>query len=271
MADTSLQTIAYAVAYATFAIGISTVFLRVYCRRFFLKAWGNDDNIALFVGAVSCGQQVVLHLFLRAGCGLHIQTLSGEQQFEIIKVLFVEEVYYYFVHWVIKFAFLFFYLRLSPDRTFRRLVYFGMATNIAIFVVNILLACLQCMPFDEILHPGTHPEAKCIPPIVLLVVPSILNIVEDIYILVLPISTVLSLQMSTRRKVAVLAVISFGASAVLVACFRLIPLFELNSSPDLSYVLGKMIIVAALEIQLAIVAVNLPSLKALWNKMTGVS
>lgn len=151
-----------------------------------------------------------------------------------------------------------------------------------------LIACLQCVPFDEILHPGTHPEAKCIPKIVLLVVPSILvhymapsffeyiltgkqNIIEDVYILVLPISTVLSLQMSTRRKVAVLAVISFGASAVLVACFRLIPLFELNSSPDISYVLGKMVIVAALEIQLAIVAVNLPSLKALWNKMTGGS
>lgn len=97
------------------------------------------------------------------------------------------------------------------------------------------------------------------------------NIVEDIYILVLPISTVLNLQMSTRRKVAVLSVISFGVSAVLVACFRLIPLFELNSSPDLSYVLGKMVIVAAVEIQLAIVAVNLPSLKALWHKMTGGS
>lgn len=77
--------------------------------------------------------------------------------------------------------------------------------------------------------------------------------------------------MSTRRKVAVLSVISFGVSAVLVACFRLIPLFELNSSPDTSYVLGKMVIVAAVEIQLAIIAVNLPSLKALWNKMTGGS
>ena len=97
------------------------------------------------------------------------------------------------------------------------------------------------------------------------------NIFEDIYILVLPISTVLNLQMSTRRKVAVLSVISFGTSAVLVACLRLIPLFELNSSPDVSYVLGKMVIVAAVEIQLAIIAVNLPSLKALWNKVTGGS
>jgi hypothetical protein len=77
--------------------------------------------------------------------------------------------------------------------------------------------------------------------------------------------------MSLRRKIAVLSVISFGASAVLVACFRLIPLLELNSSLDFSYVLGKMVIVAAIEIQLAIIAVNLPSLKALWAKVTGGS
>lgn len=87
----------------------------------------------------------------------------------------------------------------------------------------------------------------------------------------LPVSTVLSLQISTRRKVAVVSVIGFGASAVFVACFRLIPLLELNSSPDFSYVLGKMVIIAAIEIQLAIIAVNLPSLKALWTTMAGES
>jgi hypothetical protein len=56
MADTSYQTLAYAVAYVTFVIGLSTVFLRVYCRGFMLKAWGMDDNIALFV-AVSWSTQ----------------------------------------------------------------------------------------------------------------------------------------------------------------------------------------------------------------------
>lgn len=67
----------------------------------------------------------------------HIESISGAQQLEILKILFIEEVYYYFVHWVIKFAFLFFYLRLSPDRTFRMLVHVGMATNVAIFIVNV--------------------------------------------------------------------------------------------------------------------------------------
>jgi hypothetical protein len=77
--------------------------------------------------------------------------------------------------------------------------------------------------------------------------------------------------MSMRRKIAVLGVIAFGSSSVIIACFRLIPLLELNSSPDVSWVLGKMIIVAALEIQFAVIAVNLPSLKALWMRYTGGS
>ena len=44
---------------------------------------------------------------------------------------------------------------------------------------------------------------------------------------------------------------------------------ELNNSPDTSWVLGKMVIVAALEIQFAVIAVNLPSLKALWARVAG--
>ncbi|KAJ4350580.1 hypothetical protein N0V95_004631 [Ascochyta clinopodiicola] len=68
--------------------------------------------------------------------------ISGEQQLEIVKILFIEEVYYYFVHWVVKFAFLVFYLRLSPDKTFRKLVYFGMGTNIAIFIANMYVSTL---------------------------------------------------------------------------------------------------------------------------------
>lgn len=37
-----------------------------------------------------------------------------------------------------------------------------------------LIACLQCMPFDESLRPGTHPQAKCILKFVLLMAPSVL-------------------------------------------------------------------------------------------------
>jgi hypothetical protein len=150
------------------------------------------------------------------------------------------------------------------------------------------------MPFDEIFHPGTHPGAVCIKRLALLIIPSILvsrvffslspslysiiqpsnlhlgqNIILDFYILVLPISTVLHLQMPPRRKIAVLSIIAFGSGSPIIACLRLIPLLELNSSPDISWVLGIIVIVASFEIQFAVIAVNLPSLKALWMRVTG--
>ncbi|KAH7065817.1 hypothetical protein BKA63DRAFT_585820 [Paraphoma chrysanthemicola] len=265
MAGMSLQPLAYAVSYISFFFGTASFFLRFYSRIFILKLWGWDDWLAVVVLAFSIVQQTVLHQFLYWGSGLTVQ------QLETFKWLFIEEIVYYLVHWVIKYSFLLFYLRLSTDKTFRKLVFLGMGLNVAILMVNVLLACLQCIPFDEILHPGTHPGAKCINKLALLIVPSILNIITDTYILILPISTVWNLQMSVRRKIAVLSVIGFGACAVLIAICRLFPLFELNSSPDVSYILGKMVIVAALEIQFAIIAVNLPSMKALWMKLTGGS
>jgi uncharacterized membrane protein (DUF2068 family) len=50
MLSTSLQRAAYIVAYVTFAVGLLTVFLRVYCRLHVLKSWGWDDYVAVFVG-----------------------------------------------------------------------------------------------------------------------------------------------------------------------------------------------------------------------------
>lgn len=77
--------------------------------------------------------------------------------------------------------------------------------------------------------------------------------------------------MTLGRKLRVIGVVAFGSSSVIIACFRLIPLFELFRSRDISWVLGKMVIVASLEIQCAIIAVNLPGLKPLWTRMMGGS
>jgi hypothetical protein len=62
---------------------------------------------------------------------VHISLLTRDQW------LFIEEVAYYTVHWVIKSAFLFFYLRLSPNKTFRTLVFVGVVLNGSIWIVNV--------------------------------------------------------------------------------------------------------------------------------------
>ncbi|KAF2802068.1 uncharacterized protein BDZ99DRAFT_469119 [Mytilinidion resinicola] len=269
MAFENLQPLSYGISITLFLLGTASIFLRLYTRGFILKTFGWDDVMAIFLLAVNTIQQVILFMFLHHGCGIHTWLLSSEQIHQILKWLFVEEVFYYFTHWVIKQAFLLFYLRLSQRPNFQKMVWITMGLNTAFLIINWLLAFLQCTPFDAIFHPENHPEAHCMNSLVLLIIPSILNIITDVIILVLPIPTVWQLQMSTRRKVGVLAVIGFGAAAVLISGCRIIILYQLHVSSDIAYILGKMVIIASLEIEFAIMAVNLPSVKALWNKMVG--
>lgn len=88
----------------------------------------------------------------------------------------------------------------------------------------------------------------------------------DLYIIVLPITTIWKLQMTLRRKLTILSVLGFGIISVTVAILRLPVLVSVTSgTSDVSVDVGRMIIVAAFEVQCAIVATNLPSLKAMWT------
>jgi hypothetical protein len=92
----------------------------------------------------------------------------------------------------------------------------------------------------------------------------------DFYIIFLPIPSILSLQMNLRRKVTVISVLAFGIISVTVAILRLPVLVSVTSmKTDPSIDVGKMIIVASFEVQFAIVAANLPAMKALWTKVRG--
>lgn len=92
---------------------------------------------------------------------------------KLITALFVEELYYVLMHWVIKMAFLLFYLRFATKR-FRTLVFCTIGLNCAFTIIQWLLYCLQCTPLDAFFHPELHPVVKCIDNSVLAFVPAAL-------------------------------------------------------------------------------------------------
>lgn len=71
--------------------------------------------------------------------------------------------------------------------------------------------------------------------------------------------------MTLRRRLGVLAVISTGGSAVLTSGLRAIILVEFANSPDFTWTLGKMVIISNVEMQVGIIAANMPSLKAFYT------
>lgn len=77
--------------------------------------------------------------------------------------------------------------------------------------------------------------------------------------------------MSPKRKLAVLGVIGFGSLSVVTAMCRFALQVQMVENPDTTYVLGRMLIAASIEIEVAVIAVNLPALKALFTKFVGGS
>lgn len=94
----------------------------------------------------------------------------------------------------------------------------------------------------------------------------------DLYVLILPVHTIATLQTSNSRKAGILCIVCFGLASLSLSAVRLPfvlqmtdALGSLSTTYDMSYNVAKMIILVALEMQFASIAVNLPAVAGLWK------
>jgi hypothetical protein len=76
------------------------------------------------------------------------------------------------MHWIIKMAFLLFYLRFAAAKVFRTLVYATMGLNTLLTVIIWFIYCFQCIPLDAYFNKAAHPTVKCLDNSILFFVPA---------------------------------------------------------------------------------------------------
>ncbi|KAE8444094.1 hypothetical protein EG329_000876 [Mollisiaceae sp. DMI_Dod_QoI] len=266
--NSGLQAACYGIVSTFFVASTFTIILRIYSRGFVVKSFGWDDWCMSSILLFNCGQQVILYYFLHYGGGLHVEdvlTTHPEWVTKLTYALFVEELYYVLMHWVIKMAFLLFYLRFATKR-FRTLVLCTMGLNTLFTLIQWLLYCLQCIPLDTFFHPAAHPTVKCLDNKILAFVPAALSIFTDICIVILPIQPLWRIQVSLVKRITLLSIVSLGGVVVLISILRLTVLLEFQKMTDFTYSLGKIIIISCIELEVAIMAANAPSLKILFAR-----
>jgi hypothetical protein len=186
------------------------------------------------------------------------------------------------MHFLIKNAFLAYYLRLSPNRTFRLWVGVGFGLNFGAFMAGLLILVFQCIPVSAALNTLARLKAQCMDRYFMLFAPAAIvsghivlhpssthskqNILLDIYVFVLPIPTLARLQMPRRKKLGVISVFLFGAGSVIMSILRFHSVLKLLDISNTSRGVGEIIIVVALELNLAAIAVNLPAIRSIWVK-----
>ena len=103
------------------------------------------------------------------------------------------------------------YLRIfGPKKSTRHAIHFGLVFAFCLYWVNIPITAYYCGPSAG--KPWSIQEIgrKCMKSEILGLVQGPLNVLLDLFIFILPIPVVMGLQMSSRRRIAVLAVFLTG-------------------------------------------------------------
>lgn len=194
---TPLQFFAYFVTWTMFPLGIISSLVRIYSCKYVTRTWKPDDYMGIFVGVTLMGALAFFQIGLSLNCRGYVYELqpfplcfklmfhrhlpnkcnyfdasgdlvrictsshAGVQELILWQYLYILPIYYHFIHFLIKSAFLAYYLRLSPNRTFRLWVGVGFGLVFGSLLIGILILVFQCIPVRAALELIDRLKAQC--------------------------------------------------------------------------------------------------------------
>ncbi|KAK2010818.1 CFEM domain-containing protein [Colletotrichum eremochloae] len=169
------------------------------------------------------------------GIGRDVWALSSEQITRFMHVFFAYEILYTLSISTIKASFLFFYIRVfhMVSNTFTLVLWTTQAFNIAFCIAFMIANLAQCRPFSNAWKAwdGKHP-GHCINVYAMFVSHAAINIALHVWVLILPTTQVLWLNMRKRQKVEIMFMFGLGAFITAVSAIRLRVLVTLEGFRD---------------------------------------
>ncbi|KAK2063176.1 CFEM domain-containing protein [Colletotrichum caudatum] len=249
-------------------IGLLMVPLRLYARWTTVHRIETDDWIVtfcalVFIVFVTFGQLAGLVAF-----GEDIWMVEPDKLTFGLKIFFIDESLYLTCLGLTKISVLFFYLRIFPNKSFRRatyatMCYIGLSTTILIF-----MQIFQCIPFSYNWEgwKGEFGPHYCLNINVLAFVAGGLSISHDIIILFLPIPLLWHLNMGLRSKIGIFIMFSLGIFILITSCVRLryITLFTRSLNPTWDFT--DPLIWSGVEVSVSMIVVCLPTMRILLKR-----
>ncbi|KAF2465722.1 uncharacterized protein BDR25DRAFT_378393 [Lindgomyces ingoldianus] len=254
------------VATAMTAVSVIIVALRFYSRQIIVRNFGKDDWMMLVALIFTIGYLACIYVLRENGMGYSGNELKLSQMTNMITTTLGIEIIYYIVVYAIKTSILFFYLRIAVEKSFER----GCKLTIwllTVFVAICVICCLtQCIPLHKMWDFTGLVNGHCINTTAFFYFTSSFNIVTDIWILALPVKTLMSIQRPGREKAALIFVFGLGIFSCIASIVRLHSIRIYTESKDPFYDSVPINIWSMIEVNIGIWCASIPSLKALFFK-----
>ncbi|KAL3465054.1 hypothetical protein BJX64DRAFT_253690 [Aspergillus heterothallicus] len=230
---------------AIFGVGIGFIVfdsivigLRIYARAFMLRALGTDDVLMIIGAILNFGLSITIMIGSKYGIGKHALAIPESDMVPMLKCIWVTRILYTVSMGLVKMSLLWFYLRLDPRKFMRWAVFFVMFFNVGLSLASFIGALAACSPpslfWTDVTSSGCMPMNQ---QQLFYEVNGVLNIVTDILTYLLPVPMLYGLQLTWRKKGAILGIFGLGILSIAAACVRYDFVKKLSSASEEYYLL----------------------------------
>jgi len=224
-----------------------------------VKKFELDLAILTLAWGLGMYYMITLVQLMRVGWARHMWELSLEDLMVFNDILLPNTLTYLITPAVTKMAMLVVLFQINTSVMYRVVV---AAMGISIFAYTLTLTSITGGPCNPKNGAGT---TKCLMNVAF--AQAILNIASDIGVIIAPIPTIISLNLSVKQKMSVLVLLAVGSAVVICSIARTPYVKALETATDLTYQEGILGVWSLVEINLGIVcgsAMRLTKLITTW-------
>ncbi|KAF5025361.1 hypothetical protein F66182_2526 [Fusarium sp. NRRL 66182] len=242
------------------------VAMRIAAKTTLSLPWGVDDTLIVVSYVSLVPFVIVMQIMITLGLGLDMWVLSDNQITLTFKLFIYIEIIYLVTLILVKASILCFFLRIFPDNKFRIVVKCTLAFNLLMGIPFFVLVFFQTRPFSMFWEGWQKQQSRAVMNgIVKVSLPhAALNLLLDVWMLVLPLSQLWELGLKLRKKLGVIAMFGVGVFLTIVAAIRIHELVLFASSRDLTVINAQTAMIwSSVELSVGIMVACMPHVRQL--------
>jgi hypothetical protein len=205
------------------------------------------------------------------GLGRHSRFVPFSARRASLRLTFISQVFWYWSITLVKLSVALLLLRLKHTKRWRFFLYFVMMLSLAAVTVQTFFQFLQCRPFSVYWDPRTFRtgEVRCFKRSVIngnIVAFSCIQVGLDLVFSFIPIIFIRKLNRPRRERIFMCVLMGLGLFASCAAIIRTMTLQGFYTSGDIFRSNVAIALWAVIEQQFALIAANIPTLKAFMEK-----
>ncbi|ROV89366.1 hypothetical protein VPNG_10127 [Cytospora leucostoma] len=201
--------------------------------RFFVIMYPSYDDYTILVAQVFNIGCMVEVLVARANhIGFPASTLTINNMLSLLKVALALEVTYHIILGFIKISILCLYLRFAVFRLLRFLCYGTILFQLLVTIASVCVTLWQCLPMRKQWDVTGTVQGSCINSTAFFYAIAGINIITDIWIIVLPIKTLKGINRPLKEKIALIFIFGAGVFATVMSIVRLQSVYTYTLATD---------------------------------------